>query len=116
MEFQPQWMTLFAQDLSEIKDREQWYKDLINNMFSPLELILTDAQKSSASVRRKDQIRKDSQILWSSVHGITYLWMTGKLPITDIESQQNKKKNSQDWEYMVSRLINTYIAHWQNEK
>lgn len=89
----PHWLTLFATDLSHHKPIEDWYSAKIEAVFSPLESLLKDAENSALR-------RLDARILWSSVHGLTYLALTGKLPDDGSSSLEDK----------IRRLVDIYVS------
>jgi len=104
--YQPFWMALFANDLTDLKETQGWYGQAIEEVFLPLETILREECPDNPSVR------EDSHILWSSVHGITYLWATGKMPPSKEKHGKrtlsaNKKA---EWEHMVTRLVRVFCA------
>lgn len=104
--YRPFWMALFANDLTDLKETQSWYGQAIEEVFAPLEAILREECHDNPSVR------EDSHILWSSVHGITYLWATGKMPPSKerqgkVASSASKKA---EWERMVTRLVGIFCA------
>lgn len=93
----PYWMALFTADLGGGRQKEAWYADKIESLFNPLERLLHDRFKQ----RGRDEITADARILWSSVHGLTYLALTGKLPLKD---------GDLTLESLIGQLIETYIS------
>ncbi len=93
----PHWLALFATDLSGHKDIENWYSAKIEAVFMPLETLL-------GSLGEHTTRRIDARILWSSVHGLTYLSLTGKLP-DDGESTLDDK---------IRRLVAIYVSATAN--
>lgn len=89
----PHWLALFATDLSVHKEIENWYSAKIEAVFTPLETLLASSGQGAS-------LRMDARILWSSVHGLTYLTLTGKLP-DDGESTLEDK---------IRRLVAIYVA------
>lgn len=95
-DFRPFWTALFSGGLEE---KPAWYKRKIESMFGPLESIMVQSGFENA--------RQDAQILWSSVHGLVYLWSSGKLPAAG-----RGKKVLED---MVDRLIDLYLIGLRGE-
>lgn len=83
----PYWITLFSHQVGEERMKEHWYVEKITGLFAPLEKILGKEH------------RQDARILWSSVHGITDLFLTGKLP---------ECKTDHDVYAMTDRLVDLY--------
>jgi len=83
----PYWITLFNHQVGDERLNEEWYFEKITALFEPLEKILGKEH------------RKDARMLWSSVHGIAYLYLTGKLPDC---------KSDQDAYAMTDRLVDLY--------
>ncbi|HNQ91882.1 MAG TPA: TetR/AcrR family transcriptional regulator [Alphaproteobacteria bacterium] len=96
-EYRPYWMALFSVDLGEERRAEVWYDDKIQNLFNPLEGLLQVKNQGGNAKNVSD----DARILWSSVHGLVYLALTGKLPLKD---------GSRTLEGMIGRLIETYVS------
>ncbi|MDY0029157.1 MAG: TetR/AcrR family transcriptional regulator [Pseudobdellovibrionaceae bacterium] len=104
--YRPFWMALFSDDLSGLKETQSWYGQAIEDVFQPLEGILRE------DCPNKPGIREESHILWSSVHGITYLWATGKLPplAGKAGSKAPASEKKAEWEKMVSKLVGMFCS------
>ncbi len=104
-QYQPFWMTLFTTDIQECKKNHSWYEEKIERIFEPLNTILKQY------LRGKDarQIEADSYILWSSVHGLVYLWVTGKASYLEA-GQGQRRSGKKALETAIRLLISTYVA------
>ncbi|MDD3019737.1 MAG: TetR/AcrR family transcriptional regulator [Alphaproteobacteria bacterium] len=103
--YHPFWMALFATDIQGCKKNHSWYEEKIEKIFEPLEMIL----KQYLRGKNARQIEADSYILWSSVHGLVYLWVTGKSSY--LEAGQSQRKSGKGaLEKAISLLISTYVA------
>ena len=96
-ELRPYWMALFSADIAEERQKEFWYTEKIEGLFNPLESLLHERFQEKS----KDEIAADARVLWSSVHGLTYLALTGKLPLKD---------RGQTLESLIERLVETYVS------
>ncbi len=99
------WVALFSMDLQSFKENYPWYEEKIRNIFIPLEKILGRGLPGKYT----SQIKEDSYVLWSSVHGLTYLWVTGKASHPDF-STEKKGAGKKNLERNIKLLISTYVA------
>lgn len=92
----PFWKALFLENIEESRYAEAWYKDRVESVFHPLENCLGALFPQLSD----DTCKLHARILWSSVHGLTFLAATGKLPDTTFPNNTN---------HMIECLIENYI-------
>mgnify|MGYP001611481946 CR=1 FL=1 len=92
----PFWKALFLENIEESRYEEAWYKDRVEAVFRPLENCLETLLPHLSEDTRK----LHAHILWSSVHGLTFLSATGKLPESRFPNSTN---------HMIDCLIENYI-------
>lgn len=92
----PFWMTLFSSTLQSARFEHEWYAQKVQALFQPLEDVLHNALPE----QHEKSLKLHARILWSSVHGITFLAVTGKLP----ENERPK-----DALRMAETLVATYM-------
>lgn len=94
--YRPYWLMLFSRHMPEDRKHEDWYREKIDCLFTPLENLLKPLFPANQGRKRKMATR----VLWSSVHGLCFLQETGKIHIVG-------NKASTD---MADYLIDTFIS------
>jgi AcrR family transcriptional regulator len=92
------WSTIFEHRLAENEVKPDWYQQKIDTIFS-----LVESQFQSLSAMHSDEQGKlAARALWSGVHGICILTLSGK---TDLIGN--------DVEKSVVLLVDTFIKGWK---
>jgi AcrR family transcriptional regulator len=95
-DYRPYWLMLFNSQLPEGRKEIEWYQEKIEQLFNPLEKLLSPLFLPKQQRKRKLATRA----LWASIHGLCFLQETGRIPMID-------GKNSAD--EMSHYLIETFI-------
>lgn len=95
-EYRPYWLMLFRHPLPESRKNMKWYKDKIDQLFTPLERLLSP----SFSDTDNRKLCVAARVLWASIHGLCFLQETGKIPVI---SKNNKTPD------MAGFLIDTFV-------
>ena len=96
------WSTLFEHRMPEGQALPDWYQAEIARAFAPLESVLEPLFEAEDSAAR----RRSARVLWSSLHGMTSLFHSGKLGnVTD-----------QSAEDMAEDLIHNYLQGLRGAK
>lgn len=91
------WRMIF--DVQSDEPLPEWYQQKIENMFAVVEVLF----KQLTPNRSEQQSRLAARTLWSGVHGICILSLTGKPQASDVESAG----------LSVDLLVNTFIQGWK---
>ena len=93
------WSMIFEHRLPADVEIPKWYTGKIDGVFSPIEKQLT----LLASDRTETQIKSAAWTLWSGVHGVCILSLTGRSDSAEIsETEKN-----------VVLLIENFLRGWQ---
>jgi AcrR family transcriptional regulator len=88
------WIALFEHHRDNSKPVPDWYQERLKRFFAMLEdIILSNAGQD----RRK--ARRDAQVLWAGIHGVSILSLTGRLELIGAESTDT----------LVNALIDNYL-------
>jgi AcrR family transcriptional regulator len=87
------WIALFEHHRDKSVPVPDWYQERIKRFFAMLE----DTISSAGHDRRK--VKRDAQVLWAGIHGISILSLTGRLELVGAEST----------EALVNALIDNYL-------
>lgn len=102
-QYKPFWLMLFNVQVSNDRPDPKWLHDKIDQLFTPLEELLTPYFTDKEAIERKTAAR----VLWASVHGLCFLQETNKISIV------NEESTAQD---MSDLLIDTFIAGIEHKK
>lgn len=91
------WSFLFTFQAGPRQKAPDWYNEKIELVFRQIELALAPYTSS------KKQAREAARIIWSSVHGMCVLSLTGKLQMVGAETP----------EVMATQFLKTYLAGLQ---
>jgi AcrR family transcriptional regulator len=92
------WLALFEHHRDKSTPVPEWYQERIKRFFAMLE----DTIPSAAGRRAK----RDAQVLWAGIHGISILSLTGRLDLIGAEST----------DALVNALIDNYLAAFETER
>jgi len=88
------WIALFEHHRDNSKPVPDWYEEKLKRFFAMLEdIILSNAGQD----RRK--ARRDAQVLWAGIHGVSILSLTGRLELVGAEPT----------DALVNTLIDNYL-------
>ncbi|KAF3979657.1 MAG: TetR/AcrR family transcriptional regulator [Methylococcales symbiont of Iophon sp. n. MRB-2018] len=94
------WSMIFEHRLAEDELLPDWYQEKVNLVFS-----LVDLQFQRLSTKQdKEQSRLAARALWSGVHGICILSLSGKTDLLGMSSIENT----------VNLLVEGFINGWKN--
>jgi AcrR family transcriptional regulator len=85
------WMSLFDHRLKDLPD---WYSQKLDEIFSLIENCLED------TIKNVEERKNSARVLWSALHGISMLSVTGKLEIV----------NSYDSRALVNNFLDNYLS------
>ena len=91
------WLMLFSHRLPEGRKELAWYQAKIDQLFTPLESLLTPLFSNRQEKKRK----MAGRVLWASVHGLCFLQETDKIPLVAGRAAADD---------MSSYLIDIFIA------
>jgi AcrR family transcriptional regulator len=92
------WLALFEHHRDKKTPVPEWYRARIKRFFAMLE----DTIPSAAGRKAK----RDAQVLWAGIHGISILSLTGRLELIGAEST----------DALVNALIDNYLAAFEAER
>jgi len=95
------WIALFEHHRDTSKPLPDWYEERLKRFFAMLE----DTIRSSASHDRR-KAKRDAQVLWAGIHGISILSLTGRFELVGAEST----------DALVNALIDNYVPGRQVER
>lgn len=75
------WSMIFTQDI----ELPEWYQEKISRIFSQVEALFIQIAPTGSP----QQSKQAAQALWSGVHGICTLSLTGRLDASDISDVEN---------------------------
>lgn len=92
------WIMIFEQCQQEEGEVPDWYKSKVNRMFGRIEGLFAqlDPQQSP------EQSRLAARALWSGIHGVCMLSLTGKLEMVGVS----------DVEHVVVTLVENFLKGW----
>jgi len=94
-----QWSMVFEHRLAANEQVPDWYQQKVDHVFS-----LVEAQfKALPSTHTEEQNCIAARALWSGVHGVCILSLTGKLDLVGINNLENT----------VGILVDNFIKGWQ---
>ena len=88
------WLALFEHHRDESMPAPAWYENRIKRFFAMLE----DAMPAAAH-RDRRKAKRDAQVLWAGIHGISILSLTGRFDLVGAETT----------EALVSTLVDNYL-------
>jgi len=93
------WRMIFEHQLAADEKVPEWYQKKVNNIFS-----LVEQQFRRLDTPHSDeQSKQAARALWSGVHGICTLSLTGKLDLICVDTIENT----------VEMLVDNFIAGWK---
>jgi AcrR family transcriptional regulator len=95
------WLALFEHHRDKSTPVPDWYQDRIRRFFAMLE----DTIPSSAGHDRR-KAKRDAQVLWAGIHGISILSLTGRLELVGAETT----------DALVNALIDNYLNGFEAER
>lgn len=94
------WNMIFEHRLAEDESLPDWYQEKIDSIFS---LIETQFSRLSGN-HNEEQITLAARSLWSGVHGVCTLSLTGKISLLGTDNT----------EQAVTLLVNNFIKGWES--
>ena len=88
------WLALFEHHRDNSTPAPDWYEDRIKRFFAMLE----DAMPSAARHDRR-KAKRDAQVLWAGIHGISILSLTGRFDLVGADTTDS----------LVNALIDNYL-------
>ena len=95
------WLALFEHHRDRSTPVPDWYQDRIKRFFAMLE----DTIPSAAGHDRR-KAKRDAQVLWAGIHGISILSLTGRLDLVGADST----------DALVNALIDNYLDRFEAER
>lgn len=92
------WLALFEHHRDRSTPVPDWYQDRIKRFFAMLEDTIPPAAGRKA--------KRDAQVLWAGIHGISILSLTGRLEVIGAEST----------DALVNALIDNYLDRFEAER
>lgn len=96
-QYKPYWLMLFTHRLPEGQAAPLWFTEKIERLFEPLERLLQDFYGPG----EEQQHKMAARVLWSSVHGLCFLALTGKFRLVGDDTTINA---------MMDYLIENFVA------
>lgn len=94
------WRMLFDYSLAEDDKTPDWYQYKVDYIFSLVELQF----KQLSALHNDEQSKLASRALWSGVHGVCVLSLTGKLDLLGVNNIEDT----------VVLLVENFIKGWKN--
>ena len=94
------WSMIFEHRLPEDEKTPDWYQEKVDTSFVRVEKLLSQLAPDA----KQSEVRSASRALWSGVHGICILSLTGNLDVLGIKDVKNN----------VSLLVTNFIRGWMN--
>lgn len=94
------WSMIFEHRIPADQIIPQWYQDKVNQVFKPVEIQFARLAPQCS----EQQCKKAARALWSGVHGICTLSLTGKADVAGI----------QDVEETIVLLVESFIDGWSD--
>jgi len=95
------WQMIFEHQLANNEQIPDWYQQKVNAIFS----LVEQQFKQLPSTHSDEQSRQAARALWSGVHGICTLSLTGKLDLLGVDNIENT----------VALLVDNFIAGWKQK-
>jgi AcrR family transcriptional regulator len=92
------WLALFEHHRDKSTPVPEWYGERIKRFFAMLEDTIPTAAGRKA--------KRDAQVLWAGIHGISILSLTGRLELIGADST----------DALVNALIDNYLAAFEAER
>ena len=93
------WSMIFEHRLAEDQVVPKWYQQKVDHVFS----IVESQFKKLSTTHTDEQRQLAARALWSGVHGICTLSLTGKLDLVGVENVENT----------VVLLVDSFIKGWK---
>ena len=93
------WSMIFEHRLTEDEAVPDWYQQKVDHIFSLVELQFKQLETSHS----EEQSKQAARALWSGVHGICTLSLTGKLDLLGVNNVENT----------VELLVVNFIKGWK---
>ena len=93
------WNMIFEHRMSEDEVVPAWYQQKIDHVFSVVELQF----KNLSTTHTEEQSQQATRALWSGIHGICTLSLTGKLDLVGVKNVENT----------VVLLVDSFIKGWK---
>jgi len=93
------WRMIFEHQLAENEEVPDWYQQKVNQIFRMVEAEF----EQLSSTHTDEQSKQAARALWSGVHGICTLSLTGKLDLLGVDSIEDT----------VVLLVESFIAGWK---
>lgn len=93
------WRMIFDHQLASNESVPDWYQQKVNDIFSLVELQFQQLSTSHS----EEQSKQAARALWSGIHGICTLSLTGKLELLGVDNIDET----------VTLLVNNFIAGWK---
>jgi AcrR family transcriptional regulator len=88
------WSFLFTFQAGPRENAPEWYREKLELVFRQIEVAL------APHVSGKKQVRESARIIWSSIHGMCVLSLSGKLQMVGADAP----------EVMAKHFLKTYLA------
>ena len=89
------WIALFEHHRDNSQPVPVWYEERLKRFFAMLEETIP-----SPAGRDRRKVKRDAQVLWAGIHGISMLSLTGRLELVGAEST----------DALVNTLIDNYLC------
>jgi len=93
------WRMIFEHQLAANEQVPDWYQQKVNAIFS----LVEQQFKQLSSSHTEEQSKQAARALWSGVHGICTLSLTGKLDLLGVDNIENT----------VALLVDNFIVGWK---
>jgi len=93
------WRMIFEHQLADDEKVPDWYQQKVNQIFSIVELQF----KQLSSTHTEEESKQAARALWSGVHGICTLSLTGKLDLLGVDNIEKT----------VDLLVSGFIQGWK---
>lgn len=94
------WRMIFEHQLAANEKVPDWYQQKVNRIF-----VLVEQQfKQLGTTHSEEQSKQAARALWSGVHGVCTLSLTGKLDLLGVDNIENT----------VDLLVDNFIAGWKH--
>jgi len=93
------WRMIFEHQLEADEQVPDWYQQKVNAIFS----LVEQQFKQLSNNHTEEQSKQAARALWSGVHGICTLSLTGKLDLLGVDNIENT----------VALLVDNFIVGWK---
>lgn len=93
------WRMIFEHQLADDEQIPDWYQQKVNQIFS----IVETQFKQLSSTHTEEESKQAARALWSGVHGICTLSLTGKLDLLGVDNIEKT----------VDLLVSSFIQGWK---